>query len=55
MIDVTEDWDHDEPGLPTADELLLRELTERARAGGRKLTGGRPAGQADQDGGSYSA
>jgi hypothetical protein len=33
MTDVTEDLDHDEPGLPTADEMLLRELTERARAG----------------------
>src|ERR1700744_5867152 len=29
----------DEPALPAADEQLLRELTERARAGGLKLTG----------------
>ena len=28
------------PVLPAADEQLLRELTERARAGGLKLTGG---------------
>src|SRR5580692_11956393 len=39
MTDVTEDRDHAEPGLSAADEQLLRELTERARAGGLKLTG----------------
>src|ERR1700684_3721221 len=39
MADVTEDRDHAEPGLSAADEQLLRELTERARAGGLKLTG----------------
>src|ERR1700761_1111693 len=37
MTDVTNDQ---EPGgLSAADEQLLRELTERARAGGLKLTG----------------
>jgi putative transposase len=39
MTDVTEDRDHAEPELSAADEQLLRELTERARAGGLKLTG----------------
>src|SRR5260370_38795008 len=40
MTDVTEDRDHGEPGLSAADEQLLRELSERARTGGLKLTGG---------------
>ena len=39
MTDVTEDRDQDGVGLPAADEQLLRELTERARTGGLKLTG----------------
>ena len=38
MTDVTTD-EGGEPGLSAADEQLLRELTERARAGGLKLTG----------------
>jgi transposase-like protein len=36
---VTKTDDGAEPGLSAADERLLRELTERARAGGLKLTG----------------
>ena len=39
MTDVTSGHDHDEPVLSAADEQLLRELTERARTGGLKLTG----------------
>jgi putative transposase len=39
MADVTEDRDQAGPGLSAADAQLLRELTERARAGGLKLTG----------------
>jgi putative transposase len=39
MTDVTEDRDQAEPRLSAADEQLLRELTERARAGGLRLTG----------------
>jgi transposase-like protein len=39
MTDVTENRDQDGAGLSAADEQLLRELTERARAGGLKLTG----------------
>ncbi len=39
MTDVTEDRDQAGTGLSAADEQLLRELTERARAGGLKLTG----------------
>src|SRR5262250_1813006 len=39
MSDVTQDRDQDGAGLSAADEELLRELTERARAGGLKLTG----------------
>ena len=39
MTDVTEDRDQDGAELPAADEQLLRELTERARSGGLKLTG----------------
>ena len=39
MTDVTTSWDQDGPELPAADEQLLRELTERAREGGLKLTG----------------
>jgi putative transposase len=38
MTDVTAEQSQ-EPGLSAADEQLLRELTERARAGGLKLTG----------------
>src|SRR6516165_10866460 len=40
MTDVTGDRDQDGVELSAADEQLLRELTERARAGGLKLTGG---------------
>ena len=39
MADVTEDWDEAGAELSAADEQLLRELTERARTGGLKLTG----------------
>ena len=39
MTDVTGDRDQDGVELSAADEQLLRELTERARAGGLKLTG----------------
>jgi putative transposase len=39
VTDVTISQGHDEAGLSAADEQLLRELTERARAGGLKLTG----------------
>ena len=39
MTDVTEDRGQDGAGLSAADEQLLRELTERARDGGLKLTG----------------
>ena len=39
MIDVTQDRDQAGAGLSAADEQVLRELTERARAGGLKLTG----------------
>jgi putative transposase len=39
VTDVTTSQDQDEPELPAADEQLLRELTERARAGGLQLTG----------------
>ena len=39
MTDVTQDRDQDGIELPAADEQLLRELTERARTGGLKLTG----------------
>ena len=39
MTDVTEERDQSGEELSAADEQLLRELTERARAGGLKLTG----------------
>src|SRR5262250_3732027 len=39
MTDVTEDRDQDGTELSAADEQVLRELTERARTGGLKLTG----------------
>ena len=39
MTDVTENRDQTGPVLSAADEQLLRELTERARTGGVKLTG----------------
>ena len=39
MTDVTTSQDQEQPELPAADEQLLRELTERARTGGLKLTG----------------
>ena len=39
MTDVTEDRGHPGAEVSAADEQLLRELTERARAGGLKLTG----------------
>jgi putative transposase len=39
VTDVTTSHDQDGPELPAADEQLLRELTERARTGGLKLTG----------------
>jgi putative transposase len=39
MSDVTTEQDHEAAGLSAADQQLLRELTERARAGGLKLTG----------------
>src|SRR6202161_4000725 len=39
MTDVTEDRDQAAAELSAADEQVLRELTERARTGGLKLTG----------------
>jgi putative transposase len=39
VADVTAGQDQGGPELSAADEQLLRELTERARAGGLKLTG----------------
>jgi hypothetical protein len=39
MTDVTQDRGEDGTELSAADEQLLRELTERARTGGLKLTG----------------
>ena len=39
MTDVTENRDRAEAELSAADEQVLRELTERARTGGLKLTG----------------
>jgi transposase-like protein len=39
MTDGTSGEAREQPGLSAADEQLLRELTERARAGGLKLTG----------------
>jgi hypothetical protein len=39
VTDVTTSQDQDGPELSAADEQLLRELTERARSGGLKLTG----------------
>jgi putative transposase len=39
MTNVTTNQDQDGLGLSAADEQLVRELTERARAGGLKLTG----------------
>lgn len=36
---MTTQQDQDTPELSAADEQVLRELTERARAGGLKLTG----------------
>ena len=39
MTDVTEDRDQAAPELSAADEQVLRELTERARTGGLRLTG----------------
>src|ERR1700748_3093953 len=39
MTDVTTDQDQAQLELSAADEQLVRELTERARAGGLKLTG----------------
>src|SRR5256886_14010695 len=39
MTDVTESRGQAGAGLSAADEQVLRELTERARAGGMKLAG----------------
>jgi putative transposase len=39
VTDVTKSQDQEQPELSAADEQLLRELTERARTGGLKLTG----------------
>ena len=39
MTDVTVSHDQDGTELSAADEQLLRELTERARTGGLRLTG----------------
>jgi len=39
VTDVTNQLSQDTAGLSAVDERLLRELTERARAGGLKLTG----------------
>jgi hypothetical protein len=38
MTDVTTDQVRDEVELSAADQQLVRELTERARTGGLKLT-----------------
>ena len=48
MTDVTTD-DAAEPALSAADEQLLKELTERARAGGL-IPGQRHADTSDQSG-----
>ena len=51
MTDVAEGWDQAGAELSAADEQVLRELTERARAGGLKLTGeGGLLGKLTQDG-----
>ena len=51
MTDVTQNQDRAETELSAADEQVLRELTERARTGGLKLSGeGGLLGLADQDG-----
>ena len=39
MTDVTQNQDRAETELSAADEQVLRELTERARTGGLKLSG----------------
>src|SRR5262249_24190041 len=39
VTDVTTSQDQEQLGLSAADEQVLRELTERARAGGLRLTG----------------
>jgi transposase-like protein len=39
VTEVTKSQDQEQPELSAADEQLLRELTERARTGGLKLTG----------------
>jgi hypothetical protein len=39
VTDVTKGQSGDEAQLSAADERVLRELTERARAGGLQLTG----------------
>jgi hypothetical protein len=39
VTDVTADQGQEPAELSAADEQVLRELTERARAGGLKLTG----------------
>ena len=39
MTDVTTSKEQESPELSAADEQVLRELTERARTGGLKLTG----------------
>jgi putative transposase len=39
VTDVTTSLDREQPELSAADEQVLRELTERARAGGLRLTG----------------
>jgi len=39
MADVTTEKDQDGVELPAADEQLIRELTDRARTGGLRLTG----------------
>jgi len=41
MTDVTEDRDQAGAELSAADEQVLRELTERARTGGREHSGPR--------------
>jgi hypothetical protein len=52
VTDVTADQGQKPAGLPAADEQLLRELTERARTGGLKLTGeGGLLGKLTNDGG----
>ena len=50
MTDVTTSRGQEPAELSAADEQVLRELTERARGGGLKLTGEGGLRPADEDG-----